>query len=121
MVKAFMTVAMGASSELSAINALCQQHGFTTKALKALTAATRKVFPRLELFTGWGLYAQNYEGQILKDVMLEGIKEGIVCLPVHDAVAVQQEHIEWAKAQMLASWDKITETKGLARVKVDLP
>ena len=29
--------------------------------------------------------------------------------------------IEWAKEQMLASWDKITETKGLARVKVDLP
>jgi hypothetical protein len=25
------------------------------------------------------------------------------------------------RAQMLASWDKITETKGLARVKVDLP
>ena len=53
--------------------------------------------------------------------MLEGIKEGIVCLPVHDAVAVKQEHIEWAKAQMLTSWDKITETTGLARVKVDLP
>ena len=53
--------------------------------------------------------------------MLEGIKEDIVCLPVHDAVAVQQEHIEWAKEQLLASWDKITETKGLARVKVDLP
>ena len=25
--------------------------------------------------------------------MLEGIKEDIVCLPVHDAVAVQQKHL----------------------------
>ena len=39
----------------------------------------------------------------------------------YETVAIQQEHTDWAKEQMLASWDKITETKGLARVKVDLP
>lgn len=86
-----------------------------------LTEAALKVFPRLELFSGWGLYAQNLEGQILKRVMLEGVKKGIVCLPVHDAVAVQQEHLEWAKDTMLECWDRQMETTGLARVKIDLP
>lgn len=34
--------------------------------------------------------------------MLEGINESIVCLPVHDAVAVQQQ--DWAKDVILATW-----------------
>ena len=36
--------------------------------------------------------------------MLEGINESIVCLPVHDAVAVQQQHQDWAKDVILATW-----------------
>jgi hypothetical protein len=28
--------------------------------------------------------------------MLQGVDKGIVVLPVHDAVAVQQKHEEWA-------------------------
>ena len=83
--------------------------------------STRKLYPKLRLFSGWSPYGQNLDGRIIKDVMLAGVRQGIVALPVHDAVAVQQKHIEWAKEQMLASWDKVTETKGLARVKVDLP
>jgi hypothetical protein len=75
----------------------------------------------LELFSGWGIYAQNFEGQILKQVMLEGVNKDIVCLPVHDAVAVQQEHLKWAEETMLECWDRQMETSGLARVKVDLP
>ena len=85
------------------------------------TDATERVFPNLDLFTGWGIHGQNYEGQILKQVMLEGIKKDIVCLPVHDAVAVQQEHLKWAEEIMLECWDKQMETSGLERVKVDLP
>ena len=67
------------------------------------------------------MYAQNLEGQILKNVMLEGVKKGIVCLPVHDAVAAEQKHLEWARDTMLECWDRQMETTGLARVKVDLP
>jgi len=57
----------------------------------------------------------------MKDVMLEGARQRIVTLPIHGAVAVQQKHLEWAKKQMLVIWDTITQTKGSARVKVDLP
>jgi len=38
--------------------------------------------------------------------MLEGIKEDIVCLPVHDAVAVQQQHQDWAREVMLETWQE---------------
>ena len=74
----------------------------------------------LTLLNGWGIFAQNYEGQILNDVMLEGIKEGVVSLPLHYAVAVQQQHQNWAKEVMLETWQ---EHSGRVRtkVKVDLP
>ena len=38
--------------------------------------------------------------------MLEGIKEDIVCLPVHDALAVQQKHQDWAREVMLETWQE---------------
>ena len=45
-----------------------------------------------------------WPGQIFQDVMLEGIKEHIVCLPVYDAVAVQQQHQDWTKEAMPETW-----------------
>ena len=39
--------------------------------------------------------------QILKQVMVEGVEQGIVALPVHDAVAVTQDNADWAKEAML--------------------
>ena len=99
----------------------CALAGINSQDFQRLTDATKRVFPALDLFTGWGIHGQNYEGQILKQVMLEGIKKDIVCLPVNDAVAVQQEHLKWAEETMLECWDRQMETSGLARVKVDLP
>ena len=118
--KNFITFAMGSSSK-GETRSLCRLNGINDVNFDALVAAAEKLYPRLELFNGWGIYAQNYEGQILKQVMLEGIKKDIVCLPVHDAVAVQQEHLKWVEETMLECWDRQMETSGLARVKVDLP
>ena len=119
-VKEFITVAMGADDAGKAASR-CALAGINGQDFQRLTDATERVFPNLDLFTGWGIHGQNYEGQILKQVMLEGIKKDIVCLPVHDAVAVQQEHLKWAEETMLECWDRQMETRGLARVKVDLP
>jgi len=119
-VKSFITIAMGANEKKQAASSASLK-GINGEQFTRLTEAALKVFPKLELFSGWGLYAQNLEGQILKQVMLEGVKKDIVCLPVHDAVAVQQERLEWAKDTMLECWDRQMETTGLARVKVDLP
>ena len=119
-VKSFITIAMGANEKKQAASSASLK-GINGEQFTRLTEAALKVFPKLELFSGWGLYAQNLEGQILKNVMLEGVKKDIVCLPVHDAVAVQQEHLEWAKDTMLECWDRQMETTGLARVAVDFP
>ena len=44
----------------------------------------------------------------------------IVCLPVHDAVAVQQQHKEWAREIMLETWQK--HARGVStKVKIDYP
>ena len=53
--------------------------------------------------------------------MLEGVKHGIVCLPVHDAVAVPLDHIGWACEEMRYQWDKHMDVSGLARVTTDIP
>jgi len=105
MVKKFITVAMGASDEKSGKSRL-RLDGFDSQVIDRIHTGTLKRYPKLELFKGWGIFAQNFEGQILKDVMLEGIKEDIVCLPVHDAVAVQQQHQNWAKEVMLETWEE---------------
>ena len=56
----------------------------------------------------------------MKDVLLEGIKEDILCLPIHDAVAVQQQHQERAKEVMLETWHR--HMGGVStKVKVDMP
>ena len=117
-VKHFLTVAMGASDEASGKRRLSLDR-FNREVVDRIHAGTLKRYPKLELFKGWGIFAQNFEGQILKDVLLEGIKEDIVCLPVHDAVAVQQQHQNWAKEVMLETWQEHMDGVK-TRVKVDI-
>jgi hypothetical protein len=83
-----------------------------------------KRYPKISLYTGFGLNAQSLEGQILKQVILESIGEGIVALPVHDAVAVTQDNAEWAQEAMLRAWFEHAKPRGgeaKSRVKVDYP
>ena len=35
------------------------------------------------------------------------VDAGIVCLPVHDAVAVQRRHVDWAVEVMTNAWAEI--------------
>ena len=117
-VKHFMTIAMGASDETVGKRRL-RLDGFNSEVINRIHTGTLKRYPKLELFEGCGIFAQNFEGQILKDVMLEGIKENIVCLPVHDAVAVQQQHKNWAKEVMLETWQEHMDGVR-TNVKVDI-
>ena len=118
-IKRFITVAMGASNETDGYGSLYTE-GFHKAYVRRIHDAALKRFPKLQLFDGWGVYAQNFEGQILKDVMLQGVKKDIVCLPVHDAVAVQQQHQAWAKEVMLETWSRYMDGVK-TRVKVDMP
>jgi len=61
---------------------------------------------------------------MLRHVMLQGIEKDIVCLPVHDAIAVPQQHEKWAVDAMLEAWERIgvrNASLARARVKVDKP
>ena len=54
--------------------------------------------------------------------MVEGVEQGIVALPVHDAVAVTQDNADWAKEAMLRAWFEHANTEGSearSRVKAD--
>ena len=56
--------------------------------------------------------------------MLQGLEKDIVCLPVHDAVAVSLQHEKWAVDAMLEAWERVVSTSGTrarARLKVDRP
>lgn len=123
LVKDFITIGMGASDRQLAMQA-ARAKRIDSKLFVRIEKATLKRYPKLSLFTGFGLFAQNLEGQILKRVMLEGVDRGIVALPVHDAVAVAQGNEEWAVEAMRRAWFEYASPSGsnaVARVKVDYP
>ena len=122
-IKDYITRAMGSSSREDARGA-CFGEGITHKQFDVIEAAVLKRYPKLSLYTGFGVNAQSLEGQILKQVMLEGVEQGIVALPVHDAVAVTQDNADWAKEAMLRAWFEHANSGGSvarSRVKVDYP
>ena len=58
--------------------------------------------------------------------MLQGVEAGIVVLPAHDAVAVQQRHAQWAQDRMLEAWAEAVTADGVilaarSRLKIDYP
>ena len=122
-IKNYITIAMGSSSREDARGA-CYKEGISNSLFNVIEAAVLKRYPRLSLYTGFGVNAQSLEGQILMQVMLEGVEQGIVALPVHDAVAVTQDNAEWAKEAMLRAWFEHANSGGgvaRSRVKVDYP
>ena len=70
-------------------------------------ACAHKLYPDLPYYEGWSVWAMNIEGEILKQVMLDGVKEGVVALPVHDALAVQERHEVWARERLTHHWNAI--------------
>lgn len=118
-IKMFITVAMGAKNSTEAMHA-CNKKGIHPAIFAKLTDGTRKVFPKLPLFESWGVLAQNMEGSILKQVLLDGVAKGIVCLPVHDAIAIPIGNESWALDAMSNAWSE--QCYGVkTRLKIDKP
>ena len=72
-----------------------------------IAEAFHKLYPNLDLHCGFALTAMQLEGLILKDVLLRGVRAGILALPIHDAVAVEFEHQDWAKDAMEDAWQSV--------------
>ena len=122
-IKMYTTIAMGSSSRDDARGA-CYREGISNSLFDVIEAAVLKRYPKVGLYVGFGVNAQSLEGQILKQVMLEGVEQGIVALPVHDAIAVTQDNADWAKEAMLRAWFEHANSGGgvaRSRVKVDFP
>lgn len=121
-VKTFVTTALSASSRTAA-NSSWNHDNLGAQFFGRLELAMIKRFPKLKLYDSWGIQAQSLEGSILRQVMLQGMEKDIVCLPVHDAVAIPQQHEKWAVDAMLEAWERVVSTgkagAARARVKVD--
>ena len=72
-----------------------------------ITEAIDKLYPNLNLHCGFALTAMQLEGLILKAVLLRGVRAGILALPIHDAVAVEFDHQDWAKDMMEDAWQSV--------------
>ena len=61
-------------------------------------------YPQVPIYQGISLRLMNYEGELLKQVMLKGVAEGVVVLPIHDAIAVKHSDVEWGTTTMKSVW-----------------
>ena len=105
-VKGFINVGLNSDSfESAKYTAARQFHVRHTDSIK-IAEAFAKLYPNLDLHCGFALQAMQMEGLILRDVLHEGASKGILALPVHDAVAVEAHHREWAVEAMTAAWER---------------
>ena len=105
-VKGFINVGLNSDSfESAKYTAARQFHVRHTDSVK-IAEAFDKLYPNLDLHCGFALQAMQMEGLILRDVLHEGASKGILALPVHDAVAVEATHSEWAMEAMTAAWER---------------
>ena len=72
---------------------------------------------RERFFTDVGYEAQFIESQILIEVLLTLKAEGIVALPIHDAILVRQDHEDRAMEVMLSAFHRHTGIDGLVSVE----
>ena len=94
--------------------------GYVVADFNRIHEGTLKRYPNVVLFNGWGSKAQSLEGEILRKVMIEGVGLGIASLPIHDALAVNHEHADWAQEAMARVWADVVGGVG-TKLKVDYP
>jgi len=49
----------------------------------------------------------QYEGLVMRQVLMQGIKDNKFALPIHDAVAVEFDNQFWAKDAMVDAWQTV--------------
>lgn len=73
---------------------------------KAIQKTAKKLFSDLyaDFYQDMGVFMQAMEGDILLDAMCDLIDQGILSLPIYDALYVEQKHIGEAENALKASW-----------------
>jgi len=126
--KSFVNRAIACSERDECFKSL-KRDRFNQALFDKVEAATYERFPEIILYKGFGINAQTMEGSVLRQALHISVKAGIVMLPVHDAVAVQQEHADWAAQVLEECWvnDMCVASDGIRhenikpRLKISMP
>ena len=106
-VKAFINVGLNSQSFEATKRVVAREFQVSHAESIEIAEAFTKLYPNLNLHCGFALTAMQLEGLILKDVLLRGAREGILALPIHDAVAVEFDNQFWAKDVMGDAWQTV--------------
>ena len=103
-VKGFINVGLNSTHFRQAQGAALGEWNVSYTASQAIYRAFKTRYPKLKLLCGFGTSAMAHEGMILRNVILKGVKDGILALPIHDAIATKQTNKDWAKETLLREW-----------------
>lgn len=104
-VKGYFRVALSSGTRKSALGAFTNMDQINTALdFNLLEDWVRRNLPNIPLYESWSKIAMNLEGEMVKYVMLLGVKYQKVVLPIHDAIAVKVRDAEWAKNAMHLAW-----------------
>ena len=107
-VKSFINIGLNNESfETTQAAVLRNEPRITHEESNQISKAFNNLYPDLNLHCGFALTAMQLEGLILKKVLIAGARKGILALPVHDAVAVEFDHQNWAKDAMEDAWKSV--------------
>ena len=102
-VKKYFQVALSSGSRVKAYRGFLKG-GYDRRDFEALESLVQSRYPKAPLYCSWSLEAMNHEGELLIRVMLKGVEEDIVVIPVHDAIAVKKVDEEWAIRTLKETW-----------------
>ncbi len=102
-VKKYFQVALSSSNRVKAYKGFLKDR-YDRNDFEALESWVKTTYPKVPLYNSWSLEAMNHEGELLLKVMLKGVQEDKVVLPVHDAIAVKKVDEEWAIRTLKETW-----------------
>jgi hypothetical protein len=88
-VKAFINVGLNNESFEATKRVVAREFQVSHRDSAKIAEAFTKLYSNLNLHCGFALTAMQLEELILKNVLLRGVKKGILALPIHDAVAIE--------------------------------
>ena len=103
-IKKFFQVALSSGSRDKARRSFAYEKSFDTADFDSIEKWVMDNYPNLPFYKHWSQLAMNHEGDIIKEVMLRGVKADKPVLPIHDAVAVRQSDKEWAIRTLKEVW-----------------
>ena len=120
-VKDYFRVALSSDKRQSALAAFKNMEQLNTNIdFARLEQWMADNLPKIPLYSGWSKVAMNIEGEIIKYVMLKGINESKVVLPIHDAIAVKVQDADWGRNTMHEAWLNVMG-EDYCEVDIDYP